>query len=116
MTIIKKTVLSVVTLGASLGIISTASAKEIPAPILPIQSNTTIENTSVITPYNLQKPCIETVYYSKTKYSIPAQIPSTRTVKVTDSAGTWVGTLTKKSVTESENGWKVVYSGTVTLQ
>ena len=116
MTILKKTILSAATLGLSLGIFSTASAKEISTPISPIPSNLTSEDT-VVTPYNLQKQYSETTYYDKTQYLIPAQIPSTKSVTVSDGQGVWTGTLYKKTVTESasKNGWWVVYSGTITL-
>ena len=112
MTIAKKTILSVATLGLSLSIIGTASAS---TPISPIQGNSTIEGE--ITPYNLQKFYSEKIFYTKHEYLIPADIPTYKPKTFTDSSGVWAGRLTKTEVTESDNknGWWVTYSGTVTL-
>lgn len=112
---IKKIITGVATVGLSLTIVSTAGAEELSRPTSPIQGNTIIETTSIITPYNLTKSYSTNRYYNKSDYPNNTALPTKISYTENAANGVWVGTLTLVEVIPYSNGWNCIYSGTLTL-
>ncbi|MFW0068556.1 MAG: hypothetical protein AB8Y35_03240 [Coxiella endosymbiont of Dermacentor silvarum] len=112
---IKKISASVATLALSVGIISTASATELPQPSSPIQEPAQVN--SIITPYNNSIYAEHTVEYYKLDYPVAGGTPYSIFYTKEVNGNKYSGTLTRKSIVESGkwgDWWKVTYSGYLT--